>query len=168
MIRITYVPTVFIRPARLSDAHELAVLCALLWPDGSLDDHERETCQKIADGRSGTLPVAIFVADSGSEILAGFIEVGLRSHADGCDTARPAGFIEGWFVRDSFRGKGIGRQLVEAAEFWAREQGCVEIASDALIDNRASQEAHSALGFAVVDRCVHFKKRLRTASGVEK
>ncbi len=165
---MSYVSNGTIRPALPSDARELAALCALLWPDGLADEHQREVSEKIAGGVSGSLPVVIFVADSGRGLLAGFIEVGLRSHADGCDTARPAGFIEGWFVRDSFRGKGVGRQLIEAAELWAREQGCTEIASDALIDNRASQEAHSALGFEIVDRCVHFKKRLRSASGVEK
>jgi aminoglycoside 6'-N-acetyltransferase I len=32
------------------------------------------------------------------------------------------------------------------------------MASDALIDNDGSQPAHEALGFEVVDRCVHFRK----------
>jgi hypothetical protein len=30
----------------------------------------------------------------------------------------------------------------------------------ALLDNEASQRAHSALGFEVVDRCVHFRKQI--------
>jgi len=34
------------------------------------------------------------------------------------------------------------------------------MASDALIDNDGSQRAHGALGFEVVDRCVHFRKQL--------
>jgi aminoglycoside 6'-N-acetyltransferase I len=34
------------------------------------------------------------------------------------------------------------------------------MASDALIENEESQRAHEALGFDVVDRCVHFRKRL--------
>jgi hypothetical protein len=33
------------------------------------------------------------------------------------------------------------------------------MASDALIDNEAHR-AHEALGFEVVDRCVHFRKEL--------
>jgi len=36
----------------------------------------------------------------------------------------------------------------------------VEMASDALIDNELSQRAHEALGYEVVDRCVHYRKRL--------
>jgi aminoglycoside 6'-N-acetyltransferase I len=70
------------------------------------------------------------------------------------------GYIEGWFVVESARGQGIGARLSKAAEDWAREHGCVEMASDALIDNAQSQRAHEALGFDVVDRCVHFKKHL--------
>jgi aminoglycoside 6'-N-acetyltransferase I len=34
------------------------------------------------------------------------------------------------------------------------------MASDALIDNETSINAHTALGFKVVDRCVHFRKEL--------
>ena len=37
---------------------------------------------------------------------------------------------------------------------------CVEIASDATIDNELSQRAHEALGYQVVDRCVHYRKEL--------
>jgi aminoglycoside 6'-N-acetyltransferase I len=47
-----------------------------------------------------------------------------------------------------------------AAEDWARSKGCRETAPDALIDNQASQRAHAALGFEVVDRRVNFRKEL--------
>jgi aminoglycoside 6'-N-acetyltransferase I len=49
---------------------------------------------------------------------------------------------------------------MQAAENWSRELSCAEMASDALIGNLPSQQAYSALGFEVVDRCVHFKKSL--------
>jgi aminoglycoside 6'-N-acetyltransferase I len=149
-----------IRQARPSDARELAALCALLWPDGSVDEHLCEVEGKIAAGRSGTLPVVLIVAEDANGSLAGFIEVGLRSHADGCDTARPVGYIEGWYVGEPQRGMGVGRKLMHAAEDWSREHGCTEIASDALTDNLLSQQAHSSLGFEIVDRCVHYKKAL--------
>jgi aminoglycoside 6'-N-acetyltransferase I len=92
--------------------------------------------------------------------LIGFLEVGLRSHADGCDPSNPVAFVEGWFVQEGFRNRGVGKELMRAAEDWARAQGCREMASDALIDNQVSQQAHEALGFEVVDRCVHFRKGL--------
>ena len=76
----------------------------------------REVEQKIASGKSGTLPVALLVAEEDDGKVSGFIEVGLRSHADGCETARPVGYIEGWYVGEAQRGKGIGRELMQAAE----------------------------------------------------
>ena len=49
---------------------------------------------------------------------------------------------------------------MQAAEDWARAQGCAEIASDTWLDHEDSQRAHLALGFEVVDRCVNFRKKL--------
>jgi aminoglycoside 6'-N-acetyltransferase I len=38
--------------------------------------------------------------------------------------------------------------------------GARELASDTWLDNAGSQHAHEALGFEVVDRCVHYRKAL--------
>lgn len=137
---------------------------AILWPESSLEEQFSEVDSLLATGMSGTLPAAIFVSQGPDGKLTGFLEVGLRSHADGCDTSRPVGFIEGWFVHKEARGRGAGRELMLAAEEWCRKQRCSEMASDALIDNEGSQSAHQALGFEVVDRCVHFRKSLGGAA----
>jgi len=149
-----------VREAQAGDEAELATMMASLWPDGSVREHQGEAEELIRTRMSGSLPATFFVANQGCDKLAGFVQVGLRSHADGCETAAPVGFIEGWFVAEDFRGTGIGRKLMEAAEEWARERQCREMASDALLNNQPSLRAHSALGFEVVDRCVHFRKRL--------
>jgi aminoglycoside 6'-N-acetyltransferase I len=129
----------------------------LLWPDSSAEEHLRELESGLP---AVNFVAASFVGDDERESLIGFVEAGLRSHADGCDPRHPVGYVEGWFVREEFRNRGVGRELIRAAEDWARAQGCVEMASDALIDNHVSQQAHGALGFEVVDRCVHYRKRL--------
>ncbi len=149
-----------IRQANSADQLELAVMRHLLWPDSSLEEHRNEVAQVLDSGRYGTQPMAVFLSldDKGSP--TGFIEVGLRSHADGCDPAHFVGFIEGWFVHAALRNRGIGRALMGAAEAWARSQGCRELASDTWIDQEDSQRAHQALGFEVVDRCVHLRKPL--------
>jgi GNAT superfamily N-acetyltransferase len=114
----------------------------------------------ILDGAApSTLPLTLFVAERDGSVI-GFVEVGLRSHADGCDARRPVGFIEGWVVSRDHRGRHAGRSLMEAAELWAASLGCTEMASDTWIDNEPSQRAHQALGFEVVDRCVNFRKPL--------
>ena len=152
--------TIQIRQAEISDQHELARMRELLWPESSAEDHRREVDAVLRTGKYGTLPMAILVSHREDGALTGFIEAGLRSHADGCDTAQPVGFIEGWFVNEASRKQGIGRALMRSAEQWARKQGCLEIASDTWIDDEMSIEAHQALGFEVVDRCVHFRKSL--------
>lgn len=133
---------------------------AARWPEESAEEHGRELDALLSTGVCGILPFAIFVLqDEGGE-LSGFVEVGLRSHADGCDESQPVGYVEGWFVAEGSRRQGIGRELVRAAEDWSRAQGCREMASDALIDNSVSQRAHERLGFIARDRCVHFRKPL--------
>jgi aminoglycoside 6'-N-acetyltransferase I len=149
-----------VRPAHASDHKVIAEMCALLWPDTSLEEHQQEVDLLLKSGMSGTLPGAILVSHEDGGTLNGFIEVGLRSHADGCNPTQPVGFVEGWFVYEHLRGKGVGKALMHAAEAWARHHGCIEMASDTWIDHVVSQKAHRALGFKVVDRCVHFRKAL--------
>ena len=62
------------------------------------------------------------------------------------------------------RRRGFGRALLAAAEAWAREQGYLEMASDALIDNVTSHHAHKASGYIEGDRVVGFRKPLRKPS----
>ena len=152
--------TIKVRQAHLSDKDELAKMRELLWPESSIKEHGKELDSVLRSRMNGTLPMAILVSLKEDEALTGFIEVGLRSHADGCNPARPVGFVEGWFVHDAFRKKGIGKALMQSAEVWARKQGCLEIASDTWIDDERSLLTHQALGFEVVDRCVHFRKPL--------
>jgi aminoglycoside 6'-N-acetyltransferase I len=149
-----------VRRARHEDVDEIAALRVLLWPDGSIEEHRLESEEMIASGRNGTLPAATFVAENAEGRLIGFIEIGLRSHADECNPMRPVGFVEGWFVQEEFRQKGIGGELMSAAEEWCRKQRCLEMASDARIDNTVSHRAHESLGFEVVDCCVYFRKSL--------
>ena len=150
-----------IRPAQPSDLDQLARMCEDRWPDSSAEEHAQEL-RLILEGKADrvlTMPIAILVAEAGGR-LVGFVEVDLRSHADGCNPAQAVGYIEGWYVAEEYRGGRLGGKLVAEAEDWARSHQCVEMASDALIDNEVSQRAHEALGYEVVDRCVHYRKKL--------
>ena len=157
---MAYVPDIFIRRAQLSDCDQLARMCEALWPDASAEEHARELTQILEGNAPVTLPLVILVAEASDRTLAGFLEADLRSHADGCDPSRPVGYIEGWYVAENYRRRGVGRKLLAAAEDWARSQRCVEVASDTWIDNEVSQRVHEALGYEVVDRCVHYRKTL--------
>ena len=149
-----------VRVARPADCELLARLRAALWPDSSAQEHAQELLS-ILDGKApGQLPLIELVAEDRSRELVGFAEVGLRSHADGCDAAHAVGYLEGWYVIESHRKRGIGGQLLHAAEEWARKQGCVEMASDALLENELSQRVHEALGYQEVERCVRYRRTL--------
>ncbi len=78
---------------------------------------------------------------------------------EGCETS-PVGYIEAWYVDEHARGQKLGRELILAAEHWAREKGCTEMASDTWLENEASITAHLRLGYSEVERLVHFAKRL--------
>jgi aminoglycoside 6'-N-acetyltransferase I len=148
-----------VRRAEPSDLTRIVEMKVQLWPEGTADEHRAETEATLRGEPPVTLLLVIFVADVGDEV-AGFVEVDLRSHADGCDPRQPVGYVEGWFVEQKHRRAGVGAALIRAAEQWAREQGCKEMASDAVIANALSQVAHQSLGFEVVDRCVHYRKAL--------
>ncbi len=153
-------PAVTIRPAAPDDLAALARARAALWPESSVEEHGAELAAMLNGDPVSTLPQATFVAESAHGEVVGFVDVGLRSHADGCDPRQPVAFVEGWYVAPQVRRTGIGRALIATAEAWGRARGCVEMASDTWIDHQTSQRAHEALGFAVVDRCVHYRKTL--------
>jgi len=156
------VDNVQIRPVQASDLDQLARLCEALWPKSSAEEHAQEL-RLLLGGKAAlvlTMPLTIFVAEVSDGTLVGFLEVDLRSHADGCNPSHAVGYIEGWYVGEDYRHRGVGKKLLAKAEDWARSHRCLEMASDAIIDNELSQHAHEALGYEVVDRCVHYRKRL--------
>jgi len=148
-----------IRRALPSDRDEWLRMRSALWPDCPTDKHVEEMAEYFAVAK-----VAAFVAVRPEGGLGGFLEAGLRPYADGCDT-KPVGYIEGWYVDADLRLHGIGAQLVRAAEDWAREQGCREMASDCDLGNEVSLRAHLALGYTEVGRVIQFKKWLSAGRG---
>ncbi|MGD2157811.1 MAG: GNAT family N-acetyltransferase [Anaerolineales bacterium] len=145
----------FIRRLAPTDWGEWLRLRDALWPDTKTEEQRSEMHEILDDPQKN----AVFVAVRPGGGLGGFLEVSLRPIAVGCDT-QPIGYIEGWFVDPDLRRQGVGEELVTAAEEWAREHGCLEMASDCLVDNQISLLAHLALGYAEIERLIHFKKRL--------
>jgi aminoglycoside 6'-N-acetyltransferase I len=146
---------VTIRAIDESDRADWVRMRDALWP-GSLTDHEKETSEYFEKRLNA--PV-VFVAESDGR-LVGFLELDYRKYAPGC-TSSPVPFIEGWYVEPAFRGRGVGRALVEAAEAHSRARGYNEIASDVELENPGSIAAHRALGYEEVERVVYFRRPLR-------
>jgi aminoglycoside 6'-N-acetyltransferase I len=57
------------------------------------------------------------------------------------------------------------RALCAAIAAWGRDQGCTELASDALEDNVQSHAFHRAIGFEETERVVYFRMLLPRDAG---
>ncbi|MGE0284535.1 MAG: N-acetyltransferase family protein [Rhizobiaceae bacterium] len=122
-------------------------------------DAESEIEEYIAVSPPNQITLVAEYAGGAETVLVGFVEVGTRDYAEGCETS-PVAYIEALYVDVGYRHAGVGRKLVEAAETWARSQGLRELASDVRWDNRLSHAAHLAYGFTETERIICFQKRL--------
>jgi aminoglycoside 6'-N-acetyltransferase I len=145
---------VTIRRATHEDKWSWLQMRQRLWPEAPAEYLSFDQDDKLADP-----DYAVFVASTGDEGLIAFIETRLRDYAEGCETS-PVGYIEAWYVDEHLRGQKLGRELILAAEHWAREKGCTEMGSDTWLENEASITAHVRLGYYEVERLVHFAKKL--------
>lgn len=99
----------------------------------------------------------IFACDGDNPI--GLTEAQIKDDAEGCETS-PIGYLEGWFVHEKYRGKSVVGIMTQAAEIWAREKGCTEMASDTWLGNEPSIRAHVKMGYIEAERLVHYVKQL--------
>lgn len=127
-----------------------------LWSDATADEHRAYMAISLAQPERFLQLMAY--DETGAAV--GFIEGSIRSdYVNGTETS-PVGFVEGVYVTPLWRRKGVARRLFGAVGDWAQARGCRELASDALLDNEASQRAHLALGFKETERVVYFVRKL--------
>jgi aminoglycoside 6'-N-acetyltransferase I len=81
-------------------------------------------------------------------------------------TKSPVAYVEGIYVKAEYRKQGVGNALIQYAEQWALEQGCTQLALDALLNNPASHEFYAKAGFREVERVVFFIKSVVAGVGV--
>jgi aminoglycoside 6'-N-acetyltransferase I len=145
-----------IRAAQERDAASWLRMRQALWPSEP-GEHARDIEHYFASELRDPLEVLLACGDDGQPV--GFIELSIRSYAEGCVTDRVA-YIEGWYVEPHVRRRQVGAALVGAAEAWGRAQGCVELGSDTELDNEASARAHVAVGFIETGTIRCFRKSL--------
>ncbi len=129
-----------------------------LWPIADASELACEARAFVA-GVAAPLLEAVFVAADELGRPVGFLELSVRPFADGCDS-QPVPHVEGWYVEASTRRLGIGRELMQAAENWARTRGFCELASDTEVHNEGSRRAHEGCGFREAERLIKFRKVL--------
>lgn len=143
-----------IRKAEQKDLSTLTALALALWPS-----HGEEELKEEVSALLKREDAALFLACEGEESL-GFAQCQLRrDYVEGTQSS-PVGYLEGIYVAQADRGRGIARQLLAACENWAREMGCTEFASDCELGNTASLRFHLNVGFREANRIICFTKRL--------
>ena len=143
-----------IRQAQRGDLPAITGLASRLWPDATVPELEDSFSSLLSHSDA-----AVFLAFSNSQPV-GFAQCQLRhDYVEGTENS-PVGYLEGIYVEPSFRGRGIARQLLSAAENWAREQDCREFASDCELDNLESLAFHLGVGFREANRIICFVKEL--------
>ena len=144
-----------IRKAGPVDLQHIARLAEILWPGHAPGELAEELAELLER------PDAAFFLAWEEDQAVGFAQCQLRrDYVEGTEHS-PVGYLEGIFVEESFRRRGIAGKLLAACEDWAGEQGCREFASDCELDNAQSQFFHEALGFREANRIVCFVKALR-------
>lgn len=143
-----------IRKAEIKDLPILAELACQLWPDHTVEDMQVEFAQIIAKNDA-----AYFLAYA-EETAIGFAQCQLRhDYVEGTDSS-PVGYLEGIYVEDGYRKKGVAKELLTVCENWAKEKGCTEFASDCELDNSQSLQFHLNVGFEEANRIICFTKKL--------
>ena len=142
------------RQAERKESAKIAYLAKLLW-----DSHTEADLIKEIDGilKSGT--AAVYIAAEQAEFV-GFAMCQLRhDYVEGTESS-PVGYLEGIYVKEPYRGKGIAKTLLQKCEQWAKQKGCKEFASDCTLENDGSFQFHIHSGFQEANRIICFTKRL--------
>jgi aminoglycoside 6'-N-acetyltransferase I len=124
-----------------------------LWPPQQGDDFITEIQEILNDPQS----TAVIAFDQHQPIA--FAELSIRNYAEGCDT-RHVGYLEGIFVEEGYRQRGIAQKLIQQGEAWCITMGCQEMASDAELSNSVSLHMHRAAGFTALPPVIPFVKKL--------
>lgn len=143
-----------LRKADRKDENILAELALLLWPNHTILSLKEEIGQILCSQEA-----AFFVAFAGNEPV-GFSQCQLRHDYVEGTSSSPMGYLEGIFVKEEFRKKGIAGNLLSACQNWAKEQGCTEFASDCELQNESSLSFHLHHGFLEANRIICFTKPL--------
>jgi len=136
------------------ELENIVKLAIMLWPNSSEEELNLHFT-KLLDKEDAV----IFLAEEEDQYI-GFAHCQLRfDYVEGTDTS-PVGYLEGIYVMEEYRKRGIGKELVTYCEEWSRQKGCTEFASDIELDNVDSFNFHLKVGFKEVNRLICFAKKL--------
>ncbi len=142
-----------IRELRATDRDLWLGMYRQLWPE-----HSDTALLAEIDRINKSSKRSAYVAENHGE-AAGFAEYALRDYANGCNS-QPVPFLEGVWVDEKYRSKGIAKALVSYLEKKARMAGFSEFGSDVELSNYSSQLMHERLGFKQTEKVIYYRKVL--------
>ncbi len=144
-----------IRRAGAGDAAVLTALALKLWPEYTAQALDAEMLPFLESP-----DMATFFAEADGDAI-GFALASIRRDPVSGATTNPVGYLEGIYVEDGHRGRGMAAALLAACEAWAGEKGVTEFGSDCLLENDMSLAFHTATGFVEASRLICFIKPLK-------
>jgi len=144
-----------IEKANKKNLDEVTSLAMKLWPENIWSVLRAEFEEQLESKKD-----VVYLAISEGRYV-GFIHMSLRYDYVEGSSSSPVGYIEGIYVDENYRNKGISKMLVEAGEIWSKALGCTEIASDTELHNVGSQQFHKSIGFKEAAKIVAFIKAIK-------
>lgn len=127
---------------------QLTEMGLALWPNNDYELMKNEFVYII-----GHLNNRVYLAKSDEDYI-GFIHMSIRSgFVEGADTS-PVGYVEGIYVREDFRKKGVAKELYDAGVQWAKSKKCTQIGADIGLDNDMCPDFYIKMGFNEVNRII--------------
>jgi aminoglycoside 6'-N-acetyltransferase I len=137
------------------DFSELVALGVLFWPKHTEGKIKKEFTRILSSGSEVS-----FICRDGDGNSIALMNASIRSdYVEGSNTS-PVGYLEGVYVKEEYRKRGIAKDLLIGAEKWFASKGVSEIGSDAVIDNVISQKFHEKMGFQKGETIVHYLKNI--------
>jgi GNAT superfamily N-acetyltransferase len=150
------VAEVSIRGATLADAARLAVLSEVLGYPATADGLAERLGRLLGRGEE-----LVLVAEVSPGHVVGWLHAGERELLESGRRCEILGLV----VDGTHRGRGVGRQLVQAAEAWASTRGLDQMAVRSNVGRAESHPFYERLGYVLAKTQHAYRKRL-SAPGV--
>lgn len=140
-----------VRPAQMEDAGRLAALSGQLGYPCSAGDMRRRLRYLLGDHDH-----AVWVAETGDGSIAGWIHVFIKRLLESDREAEIGGLV----IDENFRGRGVGKALVEHAERWASARRLKSVYVRSNIVRKDAHIFYQKLGYRIIKTQSAFRKPL--------
>jgi len=148
---VSQASAIVVRRARAADVAALTRLA------GELGDASEEAQMKRRFARvTSDTQNRVFVAEDSDSNVIGWVQVRCSREL----AVEPRGEVTGLIVTSAARGRGAGRQLMEVAELWTKQQGGSLLSLRSNIVRKEAHVFYERLGYTVTKTSLNFSKLL--------